>query len=105
VCFSFNLKVAKGNDVSPNEYRWRDVVRDLHFFQRKKSWLLFTKLFHKNTVVSKFLSETTMCPQTFIAKILIIENMHSHHIYMKQKEGASGQDSGERERERVRVPE
>ena len=41
-----------------------------------------------------------MCPQTFIVKILIIENMHSHHIYMKWKEGASVQDSGETERER-----
>ncbi len=29
--------------------------------------------------------------------------MHSHHIYMKQKEGASVQDSGETERERERV--
>ncbi len=57
-------------------------------------------VFHQNTektsfihsliiIVSKSLSETTMCPQTFIVKILIIENMHSRHIYMKRKEGAS----------------
>ena len=44
-----------------------------------------------------------MCLQTFIVKTLIIENMHSHHIYMKWKEGASVQDSGKTERERVCV--
>ncbi len=41
-----------------------------------------------------------MCQQTFIVKTLIIENMHSFHIYMKWKEGASVQDSRETERER-----
>ncbi len=39
--------------------------------------------------------------QTFIVKTLIIENTHSHHIYMKRKEGASVQASGETERESV----
>jgi hypothetical protein len=52
-------------------------------------------------IVSKSLSETTMCPQTFIVKTLIIENMDSRHIYMKWKEGAREQDAGETERERV----
>jgi hypothetical protein len=42
-----------------------------------------------------------MCPQTFIVKTLIIRNMNSHHIYMKQKEGAIEQDTGETERERI----
>jgi hypothetical protein len=37
----------------------------------------------------------------FIVKTLIIRNMNSHHIYMKQKEGAREQDTGETERERV----
>jgi len=48
-----------------------------------------------------------MCQQMFIVKTLIIENMHSHHIYMKWKEGVSVQDSREteRERERERVSE
>ncbi len=53
-------------------------------------------------IVSKSLSQTTMCPQTFIVKISIIKNMHSHYVYMKQKEGASVQDNGETERERER---
>jgi hypothetical protein len=48
-----------------------------------------------SNIVSKSLSETTMFPQMFIVKTLLIENMHSHHIYMKWKEGASVQDSGE----------
>ncbi len=52
-------------------------------------------------IVSKSLSETTMCPQTFIVKTLIIRNINSHHICMKRKEGASEQDSGETERKRV----
>ncbi len=56
----------------------------------------------KNIIVRKSLSETTMCPQTFIVKTLIIKNMHSHHIYMKWKEGVSVQDSGEIERKRER---
>jgi hypothetical protein len=43
-----------------------------------------------------------MCSQTFIVKTLIIRNMNSHHIYMKQKERAREQDSGETERESVR---
>jgi hypothetical protein len=43
-----------------------------------------------------------MFPQVFIIKTLIIKNMHSHHIYMKWKEGASVKDSGETERERER---
>jgi hypothetical protein len=51
-----------------------------------------------NYIVSKSPSETTMCLQTFIDKILTIENMHSCHIYMKWKEGASVQDSRETER-------
>jgi hypothetical protein len=37
--------------------------------------------------------------QMFIVKILIIKNMHSHHIYIKHKEGVSVQDSRETERE------
>ncbi len=41
-----------------------------------------------------------MCPQTFIVKTLIIENMDSRHIYMKWKEGAREQDAGETQRER-----
>jgi hypothetical protein len=48
--------------------------------------------------MSKSPSETTDCLQTFIVKIIIIKNVHSHHIDMKQKEGTSGQDS-ERESE------
>jgi len=48
-----------------------------------------------SNIVSKSLSETTMFPQMFIVKTLLIENMHSHHIYMKWKEGASVQDSRE----------
>jgi hypothetical protein len=44
-----------------------------------------------------------MCPQTFIVKILIIENMHSHHIYMKQKEeGKYARQQRDQERERER---
>jgi hypothetical protein len=54
-------------------------------------------------IVSKSPSETTDCPQTFIVKMLIIENIHNRHIYMKQKEGASELASGETERECVRV--
>ena len=50
-------------------------------------------------IVSKSPSETKDCPQTFIVKMLIIENIHSCHIYMKQKEGASELASGETERE------
>jgi hypothetical protein len=50
-------------------------------------------------IVSKTISETTMCPKTFIVKILIIGNMRSHHIYMKWKEVASVKDSCETERE------
>jgi hypothetical protein len=38
--------------------------------------------------------------QMFIAKTLIIQNVHSHHIYMKRKEGVSVQVSSETERER-----
>jgi hypothetical protein len=53
------------------------------------------------SIESKSLSETTMCPQMFIVKILIIANMSSHHIYMKQKEGAREQDTGETEKESV----
>ncbi len=52
-------------------------------------------------IVSKSLSETTDCLQTFIVKMLIIENMNSHHIYIKWKEGASEQVRGETERECV----
>jgi len=48
-----------------------------------------------SNIVSKSLSETTMFLQMFIVKTLLIENMHSHHIYMKWKEGASVQDSRE----------
>ncbi len=51
-------------------------------------------------IVSKSPSETTDCPQTFIVKILIIQNTHGRHIYMKLKEGASVQIGGETERER-----
>jgi hypothetical protein len=46
-----------------------------------------------------------MCRLMFIVKTLIIENMHSHHIYRKRKEGVSVQDNGETKRERVRVGE
>jgi hypothetical protein len=53
-------------------------------------------------IVSKSLSETMDCPQMFIVKIWIIHNTHGHHIYMKRKEGARVQDSGETERERER---
>jgi hypothetical protein len=52
-------------------------------------------------IVSKSLSETTMCPHTFIVKTLIIENMDSRHIYMKWKEGVREQDAGEIGRESV----
>ena len=52
-----------------------------------------------NNIKSKSLSETMMCLQKFIVKILIIKNMHGRHICMKRKEGASEQDSGETERE------
>ncbi len=54
-----------------------------------------------NGIVSKSTSETTGCPQMFIVKMLINEIRHSRHIYMKQKEGASVQVSGETERESV----
>jgi hypothetical protein len=59
--------------------------------------VLYNKLLLRRdaTIVSKSPSETTDCPQTFIVKTLIIENTHGHHIYMKQKEGASVQVSGE----------
>jgi hypothetical protein len=51
-------------------------------------------------IVSRFPNETKhFSPQTFIVKTLIIQNIHSHHFYMKQKEGASMQVSGETERE------
>ncbi len=43
--------------------------------------------------------------QMFIVKTLIIENTHSHHIYMKRKEGVSVQVSRETERERECVYE
>jgi hypothetical protein len=46
-----------------------------------------------------------MCTQTFIVKTLIIRNIHSCHIYMKQKEGEREQDAGETERECVRERE
>jgi len=39
----------------------------------------------------------------FIVRTLIIQNTHSHHIYMKWKEGASVQVSGETERESLRI--
>ncbi len=52
-------------------------------------------------IVSRFPNETKhFSLQTFIVKILIIQNIHIRHIYMKQKEGASVQVSGETERER-----
>jgi hypothetical protein len=52
-------------------------------------------------IVSRFPNETKrFSPQMFIVKTLIIQNIHSCHIYMKQKEGASVQVSGETERER-----
>jgi hypothetical protein len=44
-----------------------------------------------------------MCPQMFIVKTLIMRKMNSHHIYMKRKEEARKQDTGERERERESV--
>jgi len=50
-------------------------------------------------IVSNLLSETTVCPQMFIVKTLIIQNMNSRHIYMKWKEGAREQDTGETEKE------
>jgi hypothetical protein len=40
-----------------------------------------------------------MCPQMFIVKTLIIGNMNSHHIYLKRKERAREQDTGETEKE------
>jgi hypothetical protein len=46
-----------------------------------------------------------MCLQMFIVKTLIIGNMNSHHIYMKQKEGAREQDAGEMEKGSVRERE
>ncbi len=46
-----------------------------------------------------------MCLQTFIVKTLIIRNMNSRHIYMKQKEGAREQDTGETVKESVRERE
>ncbi len=45
--------------------------------------------------------QSIFSPQVFIVKTLIIENTHSHHIYMKQKERASMQVSRETERESV----
>ncbi len=54
-----------------------------------------------SNIVSKSPSETTDCPQMFIVKMLIIEIIYSHHIYMKQKEGASMQASRETEKECV----
>jgi hypothetical protein len=56
-------------------------------------------------IVSNLPSETAMCLQTFIVKTLIIKNMNSRHIYMKQKKGVREQDAGETERERVCVRE
>jgi hypothetical protein len=66
--------------------------------------VLYNKLLLRRyaTIVSKSPSETTDCPLIFIVKTLIIQNTHSHHIYMKWKEGASVQVSGETERGRVR---
>ena len=49
------------------------------------------------SIVSNLLNETMMCPHMFIVKTLIIRNMNSHHIYMKWKEGAREQDTGETE--------
>jgi len=48
-------------------------------------------------IVSNLPSETTVCPQMFIVRTLIIQNMNRHHIYMKWKEGAREQDTGETE--------
>jgi hypothetical protein len=53
------------------------------------------------SIVSNLISEM-MCLQMFIVKTLIIINMNSHHIYMKQKEGAREHNRGETEIERVR---
>jgi hypothetical protein len=39
----------------------------------------------------------------FIVKMLMIEITHNRHNYMKRKEGASVQVSGETERERENV--
>ena len=52
-------------------------------------------------IVSNLPSETTVCPQMFIVRTLIIQNMNSRHIYMKRKDGAEEQDAGETEREYV----
>jgi hypothetical protein len=56
-------------------------------------------------IVSQSLSETTVCPQTFIVKTLIISNTDIRPIYCKQKEGARGLAAGETERESVCVRE
>ena len=74
--------------IAINTQAYNSVVYDYNITET------LTQLF----IESKSLSQTMMCPQTFIVKILIIENIHSHHIYMKQKEGASVQVSGETER-------
>ncbi len=56
-------------------------------------------------IVSKSPSETMDCLQMFIVKILIIQNTHGRHIYMKQKDGVSVQIGGETESERERESE
>ncbi len=47
-------------------------------------------------------------PQTFIVKILIIQNAHSHYFYTqmeRRKKGKQANSQRDRERERVRVCE
>jgi hypothetical protein len=56
-------------------------------------------------IVSKSLSETTVCQQMFIVKTLITNNMDHHPIYMKRKEGARELAARETERECVRERE
>ncbi len=56
-------------------------------------------------IVSKSLSETTVCQQMFIVKTLIIYNMDHRPIYMKQKKGARELAARETERECVRERE
>ena len=52
---------------------------------------------------SKSPSETTVSPQTFIDKTLMISYTSNRPIYIKRKEGGKRLAAGETERERERV--
>ncbi len=79
-------------------YTFKGVYFLLNIDNCDVDFFIFRQYYHI-IIVSRFPNETKhFSPQTFV-KTLIIQNIHSHHIYMKQKEGASVQVSGETERE------